>query len=59
MGNNRQDLFCSSFFEEVCNTLYCKEYIRMLCLPESIKEEREIVMVVQGLQWHLEGEKKR
>ena len=37
--------------------LNSKEDIRVLCLPESVKEEGKVVVVVQGLKGYLVVEK--
>ena len=46
---------CQNIFtkEKNATDLNSKEDIRVLCLSESVKEEGEVVVVVQGLKGHL------
>ena len=53
LRNDRQYLLTPSPCQKIINALDCKEDIRMLCLPQAIKEEWKVVMIVQGLEGDL------
>ena len=46
LRNDRQDFLAATSCQQIINALDCKEDIWMLSLPQAIKEEWKVVMIV-------------
>ena len=52
LGNDWQDL-AASCLEHVLHPLHCQELVGLLCFPHPIKEDGQVVVVVQLAHIHL------
>lgn len=55
LRNDRQD-FAPPSLQHVLHPLHCQELVGLLCLPDAVKEDWQVVVVVQLAHVHLQAQ---